>query len=227
MRYYAVKEKRLAKPFVTISYELGARAKSVIQGLGEYLQTHERRKGAQWRIYDGNLLKKVAEDHQLPQTVLPYLSESITSELENIIEETIGLHPSRHLLVNEINDTIFQLAQSGYAILVGRGSNIVTADLLQGAHVRLVAPVADRIRYLREILNMEEEQARRYIVQEERNRREYFHKYFHKNIDDSRLYDLTINTAKLPVQDVIRMIVDLVFHVKNENLYHRPLHASA
>ncbi|MDE2222862.1 MAG: cytidylate kinase-like family protein [Candidatus Omnitrophica bacterium] len=219
-------ERRWERPFVTVSYELGACAKSILTSLQEYLTRKERRRTGIWQLFDGNLLEEVINDHQLSSDVLPYLGTA-ASELEDIIEEVIGLHPSRHVLVHKMNKTILRLSQRGYVILVGRGANVVTGQMPRGVHVRLIGSVDRRVRYLMEYYKIGEGQAKQYIIREGRKRREYYRKYFHQDINDPRLYDLIINTDKLSVQDIIGMIGALVFNAKSNSLHHRTFDPAA
>ena len=118
-------DKRLANPFVTISRQTGAYGITISKDLCEYLQKNERRMDCVWTVFDKELLDKVVQEHDLPKTVLPYFSEDTVSQIEDMIEETLGLHPSHDALVQKTNKTILHLAQLGYAIIVGRAANIM------------------------------------------------------------------------------------------------------
>src|ERR1039458_9602356 len=83
-----------ASPFVTISRQSGAYGITVSRDLCEYLQKNERRTKCVWTVFDKELIEKVIQEHDLPQTVLSYLSEDTVSEIQDMIEETLGLHPS-------------------------------------------------------------------------------------------------------------------------------------
>lgn len=203
-------EKRLGKPFVTISFEVGAYGASVIEGLCQYLRKYDRRKKNMWKVYDKDLAEKVVEVCELPRSVLPYFSESTASGVEDSLEFMVGLHPSRHTLVYNMNKTIFRLAESGYSIIVGRGSNIITTKLPKGIHVRLIGSLENRINYFKEYFKIEEKEAREFIAKENRRRSDYFKKYFERNINDSLLYDSVINTDRLTIQDIVRQVGVLV-----------------
>ena len=87
-------DKRIGNPFVTISRQTGAYGITVSKDLCEYLQKKERRKQCVWTVFDKELIEEVIKEHDLPETVLPYLSEDTVSEIQDMIEETLGLHPS-------------------------------------------------------------------------------------------------------------------------------------
>ena len=160
-------EKRLANPFVTISRQTGAYGITVSKDLCEYLQKHERRTKCIWTVFDKELIEKVAEEHDLPKTVLPYMSEETVSEIQDIIEEALGLHPSHDTLVQKTNTTILHLAKLGYVILVGRASNIITAKMPGGINIRLVSPFQKRVEHIQEYYQMTQKEAKEYISKEE------------------------------------------------------------
>ncbi len=205
-------ERNAPRPFVTISREAGAYGTTVAEALGGYLKEHERRKTCDWMVFDKELLKKVTEEHQLPETILPYLSEETISDIQDIMEETCGLHLSRYLLVPKINRTILHLAELGSVIIVGRGANVITAKIPGGIHVRLIASFDKRVAHIQEIHKLSSKQAREQVRKEDRNRASYVKKYLEKDIHDPLLYDLIINMDTISPLEAARMIGDLVLN---------------
>ena len=204
-------EERLqVNPFVTISRQTGAYGITVSQGLCEYLQKNEKTAKHPWAAFDKEIIGKVVEEHELPQKVVPYLSEAVISEIQNIMEELFDLHPSKHMLVHKTGETILHLAQLGHVVLVGRASNIITAKLPGGIHVRLISPVEDRVKHIQEYYRMDEKKAMELVLTEDHNRKNYVKKYFDKDIDDPFLYDLVINMGKVKTQEAIHIIGDFV-----------------
>ena len=205
-------DKRVGNPFVTISRQTGAYGITVARDLCEYLQKHERRTRCIWTVFDKELIEKVAEEHDLPKTVLPYLSEDTVSEIQDMIEETLGLHPSHDLLVQKTNKTILHLAQLGYVILVGRASNIITAKMPGGVNVRLISPWEKRLEHVQEYYSMTAAKAKEFIHREDHKRENYVKKYFKKDINDPLLYDMVINIDSLVHPETIQLIGDLVLN---------------
>ena len=203
-------ERRLASPFVTISRQTGAYGITISQDLCEFLQKHEKRTQCVWTVFDKELIEKVAEEHDLPKTVLPYLSEDTVSEIQDMIEEMLGLHPSHDALVLKTNKTILHLAQLGYCILVGRACFIVTSKMPGGMHIRLVSSLPKRIEHVQEYYHLTQREAKEFIYREEFKRRNYVKKYFQREIEDPLLYDLVINVDNFPRQEIIEIIGNLV-----------------
>ena len=203
-------DKRLGNPFVTISRQTGAYGLTVSKDLCEYLQKKERRTKCIWTVFDKELIEKVIEEHDLPETVLPYLSEDTVSEIQDMIEESMGLHPSHDVLVQKTNTTILHLAQLGYVIIVGRAASIITAKMPGRVSVRLVSPLEKRVEHIQEYYKKTKKEAKEFVFKEDRIRRNYVKKYFQKDLEDPLLYDMVINVDSLGPQETIKVIGDLV-----------------
>jgi hypothetical protein len=113
-----------------------------------------------WAVFDANLAKHVLEDHKLPPNLERFMTEDARLlPVEAIVEEVLGLHPSGWTLVQHTTQTILRLAGLGRTILVGRGANVITARLPNVFHVRLVSPLATRIRHAAEYCHLSETEA--------------------------------------------------------------------
>lgn len=210
------REPRENKPFVTISRETGAYGTTLAAMLVEYLAKHERRQDVSWAAFDKELISKVIEEYKFPEKYNEYLAESTMPVIQDIMEELLGVHPPKETLVRNMSEAIFRFAQVGYVILIGRGANIITARLPKGVHVRLVGSLEKRVAHMQGYLNVSEKEARDYVIKEDRNRQDYIKKYFHQDIDDVSLYDIVINSDTVPLEDVVRIIAEMVLKGKGK-----------
>lgn len=168
----------------------------------------ERRKydEVKWTVFDKNLLEKVIEDHNLPGQLSEFLEESKMTEINSMVSELLGLRPPAWLIVHKTTQTILQLAEIGNVIIIGRGSNVVTAHLKNVFHIRLVAPLEDRIRHMQDIFDLTRKEAIARIRKDDKLRKHYLQHHYHKNIEDKFLYHLIINTHLLPYDEAAEMI---------------------
>ncbi len=203
-----------SRPFVTISREPGAYGTTIAGMLVEYLLKHERRRQASWAVFDKELIHKVVEEHQFLAGCERYFAESPTHYFEDILDELFGVHPPQETLVHSMSETILHLASLGYAIIVGRGANIITRQLPYGTRVRLVGSLEKRVEHIKELWKFTEKQAREYVMKEGRDRRAYIKRYFKKDISDVSLYDLIINTDTVPIQEAVIIIGDSVLRTQ-------------
>jgi cytidylate kinase len=187
------------QPSITISRETGSGAVTVAQMLVEQLNAASESSvnTAGWMVFDRNLAKQVLTDHELPQNWERFVVEDARLPVEAIVEELLGLHPTQWTLVQHTTKTILRLASLGRAILVGRGAEAITSRLPFVFHVRLVAPLANRIQHASRYYNLTEEDAAKMIKEADHARRRYLRRYFDADVDDPLLYDVVLNTGRL------------------------------
>jgi cytidylate kinase len=197
----------LTLPAITISREAGAGAVTMGQMILELMQT-QHAGPVPWALFDHNLVERVMEDHDLPQTIEKYMPEDVPFELTGVVEEILGLHPDTWTLVQKMTKTILRLATAGNVIIIGRGANIITSRHPNVLHVRLVAPPDLRVRRVQESNNLDASAAGAYVHDSDRARRRYVSKHFDADIDDPLKYHIVINTDRTPFKIAVQLIVD-------------------
>jgi cytidylate kinase len=197
---------------ITISREAGCGASIVAEKLIEYLQEKGGASAVPWSVFDRNLVEKVLEDHHLPKRLARFMPEDRITELADIMDELFGLHPPSWLFVRQTAETIFQLAQLGHVILIGRGGNLVTRNLPYAFHVRLVGSLRKRMERVQQFYYLQEKEALTFIRLTDRGRQRYIRKYFGKDINDPLNYHLVINTDLVAVEESARIIGDALQH---------------
>lgn len=195
------------RPFITVSRESGAGATTIGQQLVTLLDQEPEAEGHPWVLLDKDLLTHALTTQQLPDHLERFLPEDRISEIEAVIGEMVGLHPSLWQLEQKISEAIFQLAHVGHVILVGRAAHLYTRNVPGGLHVRLVAPQAVRVQRVAATLHCSPEAAAAQIEKNDLARRRYVHANFGEDIDDAHLYDLVCNTGSLSPASVARLIV--------------------
>jgi len=136
--------------FVTISRQTGAGGIIIGEKLAVYLDKHLPGE-CPWTFFDKNLVDEIIKDHcLLSKSIVPFLQEKAIPEIEEMLEEVLGVHPPGLILVKDTNDTILRLAEMGRVILVGRGSANITKKIAGGVHVRLVGSFEKRRDYTKE-----------------------------------------------------------------------------
>ena len=198
---------------VTISRQAGCGAVIVAEKLAKYLEQHSPQESATWTVFDRELMDKVLADHNLPKYLAQFLPEDRASQIEDTLADIFGVHPPTHTVVQQTAETLLQLAELGNAILIGRAGNIVTAKLPNVLHVRLVAPLEDRIERICRDDHKSPVEARRFCLEEEQARARYLKTYFKTDISDALLYHLIINTSRVGCDNAARLIGDAVLRL--------------
>lgn len=199
---------------VTISRQAGCGALVVAEKLAHYLQEHSPKHAIPWTVFDRNLMDKVLEDHDLPKRLAQFLPEDRVSYLEDMMTDLLQTYPPSQTVVRQTIETILKLASLGNVILIGRGGNVITARLPRVFHVRLVAPMEQRVAHCREAYSMTESAARAFCQREDSGRERYLKKYFSADINDPLLYHLVINTGLVSYEDAAKQIGDAVLKLR-------------
>jgi hypothetical protein len=193
---------------VTISRQAGCGALVVAEKLARYLQERSPKHTVPWTVFDRNLMEKVLEDHDLPARLAQFLPEDRVSYLEDIMADLVQAYPPSQTVIRQTTETILKLASLGNVILIGRGGNVITARLPDVFHVRLVAPLEERIEHSNKSYGMTKTEARKFCLREDLGRERYLKKYFHADINDASLYHLVINTGLVGYDNAAKLIGD-------------------
>lgn len=198
---------QLHGPVVTISREAGARGNSIAKALIPELEASELiPKHRPWTVFNHDLLDHCIREHNLPERTAEYFPEDKPEEIRSLIGEILGLHAGGYTNARKVAESIRRLAHAGNAIVVGRGANVVTANVKHAIHVRLVGDEKIRARHFAKLHNLTFEVAADEIVKRDRARKRYLKSNFSRNIEDACLYDLVINTDRFSNAAVARVI---------------------
>ncbi|NIO28662.1 MAG: hypothetical protein GTO29_08925 [Candidatus Latescibacteria bacterium] len=208
----AEKEGRPAKPnpAITISRETGAGAIPLGDRLAEYLNERFGSAECQWTVFDKNLVKQVLEDHGLPERLEQFMQEDKPSLLDETVSDMLGIRPPDWELVKHTHETIYRLAKLGNCILVGRGANIITQELPNVLHLRLVGSWEKRVNRCMELYGITKAEARELIKKQDRARRRYMLAYYDTDIDDPANYHLIINVDRFTTEALVQLIGDMI-----------------
>jgi cytidylate kinase len=210
-----VKPSGLRRRAITVSRQSGSGGSVIAKALAAFLDVHAPREGCPWTVFDRNLVERVLQDHNLPQRLSKFMAEDRISEISDIMDELFGLHPSSWVLVRQTSETILHLAELGNVILLGRGTSVITAKLDNVFHVRLVGSLERRVERIMEAQSLDHGAAVEHIKNEDRGRTRYLKTYFDRDIDDPLLYDLVINTDRVPLEAAAKMIGEAMLHAES------------
>mgnify|MGYP001012692544 CR=1 FL=1 len=118
-----------------------------------------------------------------------------------------GLLSSDEYYRSVLESIIFDLTQADDVLLVGRAGQMIFRAQPNSFHIRIVAPLDKRVPIIERRFNLTNDAARRKIEETERARTDYLKRQYEADIDDASLYDLCINTGKIPQEDAVKLIV--------------------
>lgn len=171
---------------IAVSRERGAGGGSVARMLSQRLD---------WPLYDRELMEHISKKSGIQQDLLTELDESRPTWFSEIIK---SLGTERQMTAAGyaalLHKLVAALYMRGNCIVLGRGA----AQILPADHtlrVRLIAPHEHRVdRVAEQFANRNE--AIKHVKQVDHDRAIFVKEYFHKDVNNSHDYDLTIDTSR-------------------------------
>ena len=108
-----------------------------------------------------------------------------------------------------ITSIITGVAARGKVLIVGRGSQAILQDCAGCLHVLVTAPLEWRVRRIMQRDMLNEEEARRRVHEGDKGRADYHHKYFKVDPNDPHLYDVVLNSGRLPIDEAVGLLAAL------------------
>lgn len=193
-------------PFVTISREYGCCGYQVALKLTE-IMNEEFKPEPLWAAFDKKLLDKLMIDTGLSESLVETLTGKARNKLTNLIQTTFSSFPPQVAVHKKLVEIISMLALNGNVVIVGRGGNMITKKIESGFHVRLVAPFNFRVEKFAKSMHMTKNEASKMIKEKTKQREDYMKEFFKIDLADPHNYDLVINDATFPVEQVARIII--------------------
>jgi cytidylate kinase len=190
---------------VAVSREAGANGGVVARTVGERLG---------WPVYDRELLQRVAQDMGVRAGLLEGTDERQKSWLQECLE-SFGSFPtvSDSAYVRHLLQTLLSLSAHGNCVIVGRGA----AQILPAAttlRVRLVGPVADRIKTIEQRLSLTHEEAARRVGNIDAERARFVREHFQKDPNSPWQYDLVLNSARFSTAECAELIIEALHRLQ-------------
>ncbi len=192
-------------PFVTISREYGCEGVPLALRLQDIL--NERcRPFFTWVAYDKELLNQVASELRLARGVIDAIDEKRRNEMSEFFDAILNRHIDEALVVRKLAEVIRSLAIHGHAIIVGRGSHLITQDLKNGLHIRLVAPRDWRVARIADERNLTSREAEKVVTEGERDRERYVKTFFNSDAPHQCCHDVTIDNSRFNLAQLAEIV---------------------
>jgi cytidylate kinase len=183
---------------IAVSREAGARGGTIARRVGRKLN---------WQVYNQELLDYIAQEGAFRDNLFaslpgeaPAWAEDQTQRLS--AQDQISKEPA---IVNLVR-TILAVSAPGEVVLLGRGAGGVLPRK-STLHVRLVAPLEDRISYMSQWLRLTMEEATEQVRVRDHNRTQFIQTHFRRQPGDIYQYDLVLNSSLLGEDICVDLIV--------------------
>jgi cytidylate kinase len=194
-----------ALPFITISRQYGCEGAALAHRLVEILNERSR-DPIPWVCYDHELLEKIANDRRLYGDVVESLESNRRLKMTKVLDAILDGKASDAAAMRKEAEVVRALALHGRAVLLGRGSYLVTQDLKTGLHVRLIAPVDWRVIKITATRGATAAQAVEIIMEGEDRRDSYMREHFAQHGDEAINPDLVLDNSRfnlVQISDIV------------------------
>jgi CMP/dCMP kinase len=197
---------------ITISRQYGS-------GGGEIAVRLAQRLG--WQLIDHEIVAQVA--HKLGIT--PEEAEARDEHTEGFVARVlntmqlatpaalvpVAVSPVPPVLLEQayreaLRSVVETAANAGHAVIVGRAGQVLLAQRRDVLHVRVVAPLKQRITYVARREGRDEASAQVRVRLKDRDRTRYLQMQYQCSADDPLLYDLVVNTGILDLDSAVDLI---------------------
>ncbi len=173
---------------IAISREAGSRGGSIAQRVGTKLG---------WQVYRQDTLEYIAQEGNLRQNLLENQTQPARAWVEENLDRLLRQQNlSRHPSVLDMARIILSLGAGGEVILLGRGAGCIL-PAPSTLHVRVMAPLTDRIAYMAQWLRLTMEEAGAQVYARDSRRAQFIETHFHRKTNDVYQYDLLLNSSLL------------------------------
>ncbi len=196
---------------ITISREYGSGGGEIAARMAQRLN---------WHLFDHEAVERVARRLDITQEEAEEHDENESSLGTRILESFSAIQPvmsasplpqllhiDPHVYHEALKRIIEQVVSEGHVVIVGRGTQMMLAKRRDVLHVRVEAPLDQRITYVtrREKLNREEAKAR--IHDKDGGRERSLLAQYRHSPNNPQLYDLIVNTGTISLDRTVDLIV--------------------
>ncbi len=124
---------------------------------------------------------------------------------EKIIEGSDNEQYSQY--ISALHEYMYDLAIRNNLVILGRGGQILFQDFPPSLHVKVISPISKRIRRIKKSYNLSEEAAHKLVAEQDSDRSLYLKNLFGEDWLDMNLYNLTINTERVSLEEAADIVV--------------------
>jgi cytidylate kinase len=173
---------------IAVSREAGARGSSIARRVGERLG---------WQVYAQDVLEYIAQEGDFRQQVVDNLPAEAGAWVEEQFRRLTTQEGAKlNAPLRQLIHMVLALGAQGEVVMIGRGTGFLLPPP-STLHVRLVAPLEDRIAYMAQWLRLTREEAADQVRVRDQRRNEYLEAHFRRRPTEPYHYDLLLNSSLL------------------------------
>jgi cytidylate kinase len=184
-------------PVITVSREPGTGGSEIARTLSRDLKMD---------LVGAQIIQKIAESADISMKVVESLDEKETTIRDHWLS---SLFKTRHLWPDQylfhLTKVIGTFGRQGNIIIVGRGAQYILPPE-DTFRLRFIAPMEVKIQNVMRYSDSTRQEAEKYVIKTDSDRRAYLRKYFNADVTDPSHYDMVINTGKLGIDTSVEAI---------------------
>ena len=178
-------------PIITISRGCFSHGKEVAETVAETLD---------YKLLSREILIEEANQvYQVPEKDLIKSIHDAPSVLDRLTH-------GREKYLSYIQAMLLKHAKNDNLVYHGHGSHLLLPNISHVFNVRIIADMADRIKFMQQSHNISEKDAIRHITAEDTHRSRWAHYLYKIDITDPFLYDMILNIKSLNIDEAAQMI---------------------
>ena len=186
------------KPIVTISRQAGSRGTELGRHVSESLG---------FSFWDQELVHRIAEQLGAPEALLRAVDEHPRGRLADLLSGILmGDRSTEEEYFAQLVRLVGSLAERGGSVIVGRGAHFVVGAE-SALRVRIVAPLDARVHTLAAQRGIRDAEARAEVDRLDRERHAFMRRHYDRDVTDPAAYDLMVNSATLPMERAVEVVV--------------------
>jgi len=160
-------------------------------------------------LFDQAIVGEIARRRGIHESLVVDLDERVRGVIERYVTDAFHHHGlTEDQYMRQAIRVVSTIAQRGRAVLVGRGAPFILAPQ-HTLRVLVVASPAVRVQRCSTAGSLSLDQARAQVAEDDRQRHDFLSFHFRIRQDDPSLYDVTLNTDHLAVDEAAQVVVDL------------------
>ncbi len=197
---------------ITISKEFAAESEEFAKRLADRLG---------YSILDRQVVAHAAKELRISESearsfqkeresrLLRLIDRYTSSVVQKVVDRSYGRLDDK--TYHEVTVKLVQrVAEEGNVIILGWGGQCILEHFPDAIHLRIVKNLEERIRWLKEHMEMDERSAKNLIEREEKESATYIEHYFNRSWDDPHLYHAIINLSRISMDDAVECVVTWV-----------------
>ncbi|MDH7568250.1 MAG: cytidylate kinase-like family protein [Armatimonadota bacterium] len=138
---------------------------------------------------------------------------TVDHDLEQVFGRHLGLEDRMQRLkrlseyLQAVVSAVEEVARRQNVVILGRGAQVVLRDRPDTLHVKVVAPMNERVLNLIRRRELAHDEAERVLTEADETRRAFHQEVYGVDWNQPDLYDLIVNTARTDVESAAALIV--------------------